>query len=370
MLHFTNPTTQETGQWTILVSDANNYTLDQPVNGSTYSPQAGDSVFASLVTAQCCFSPTTVTPYMSKCYVQMANIMAAGGLTPWLQFGEILHWFFSYAHGIPITAFYNSGGFVAVQTELPVNVGSSGNVPVILAGTGFCDGTQYATIIDNFNVLTAVAWPGAAPTPKGTITGGGMGLYDVNQQTAYGALPLYFTQDDSIAGDAAAVTFLQQRIDTHIRAIRTAVIAAQGGAKFEILYPTDVTAATCYYTNDFPYPQGGVLNNAINLPASWHTKAGSPFDRWKTEALSWQSFYFNFDNFLAMVAYPTTTLGWAKADTAILIGWNYGGAPWAMAYLYALNGTVPLVNFWAVDHDSEFSWPALMPGNQPSVGEL
>jgi hypothetical protein len=366
-VNFTNPTTGETGSWTVLQLNSDTYLLDEPVNGTTYTPQVGDAASASLVTAQCCFSSTTVTPYMSNCYVQMANLMAAGGLVPWLQFGEILHWFFSYAHGVPIISFYNYGGNVAVATKLPVNVGTAGSVPIILAGTGFMDGTQYATVIDNYNLVTSVAWPGTAPNPQGTVTGGGMGLYDANQQTAYGgAIPLFFTQDDSISGVGSTVTFLQQRIDTHVRAIRTAVLAAQSGAKFEILYPTDVTAAACYYTNDFPYPQGGVLNNAINLPASWHTKSGSPFDRWKTEALSWQSFYFNFANFIAMVAYPIG-LGWAMADTAILIGWNYGGAPWTMAYLYALNQSVPALNFWAVDHDSQFSWPALLPGNQPTT---
>lgn len=370
-VNFTNPSTGEKGSWRVLLVDANHYSLDEPVNGAAYTPESGDLAVASLITAQCAFNPLTVTPYLSACYVQMANIMAAAGLVPWLQFGEILHWFFSYTESLPIASFYNYGGDVGISTATPHYLGAGETL--ILAGTGFIDGTQFiGTVIDAYNFTVPVTWPGATPAAAGTVTGGGMGFYDANQQAAAvialgTPLALFFTQDDSISGVGPDVAFLQSRIFDHISTIISDVLGAQGSSQFELLYPTDVTAPTCYYSVDRPYPQGGRLNYVVSLPTQFETKAGSGLDRWKTEALSWQSFYFNFDNFITMIAYPISVLSWAAADVVILIGWNYGGAPWTQAYLYAKNQSVTAINMWAVDHDAEYSWPALMPGNQPTT---
>ena len=66
--------------------------------------------------------------------------------------------------------------------------------------------------------------------------------------------------------------------------IRTTVLATYSGAKFELLWPYDVNFATCYYTPDIPYPQGGRLNRAVNLPSQFLTQSGSGLGRLKMEA--------------------------------------------------------------------------------------
>jgi hypothetical protein len=87
--------------------------------------------------------------------------------------------------------------------------------------------------------------------------------------TALGrTLAAFYTQDDDPTVNGSADTnFLASLIKSHIDAIRTAVLAAYSGAKFELLWPFDVNFARCYYTPDVPYPQGGRLNRAVNLPS-------------------------------------------------------------------------------------------------------
>ena len=72
--------------------------------------------FSTLETVQCTFNPLTVTPYISAIYVQSAIIMSSAGIgQPILQFGEILHWFFSNGTSM---AFYDANQKTAAQTVL------------------------------------------------------------------------------------------------------------------------------------------------------------------------------------------------------------------------------------------------------------
>jgi hypothetical protein len=106
------------------------------------------------------------------------------------------------------------------------------------------------------------------------------------------------------------------------------VLAAYSRAKFEPLWPYDVNFATCYYTPDVPYPQGGRLNRAVNLPSQYLAQSGSGFDRLKMEALSWGSTYRNFANAQAAIGFPVTTpASWPVTATAYLVPWFNGGVP-------------------------------------------
>ena len=72
--------------------------------------------FNTLETVQCAFNPLTVTPYISKIYLQSATIMSGAGIGhPILQFGEILHWFFDNGTSM---AFYDANQKAAAQTVL------------------------------------------------------------------------------------------------------------------------------------------------------------------------------------------------------------------------------------------------------------
>jgi hypothetical protein len=175
------------------------------------------------------------------------------------------------------------------------------------------------------------------------------------------SLATFYTQDDdpTVNGSADA-NFLASLIKTHIDSIRTSVLASYSSAKFELLWPYDVNFATCYYTPDVPYPQGGRLNRAVNLPSQYLAQSGSGLDRLKMEALSWGSTYRNFTNAQAAIAFPVTApTSWPVTATAYLVPWFNGGCPWTMEYVCALNQSIPLICLWAIDHLCLFSWPPL-----------
>jgi hypothetical protein len=129
----------------------------------------------------------------------------------------------------------------------------------------------------------------------------------------------------------------------------------------ELLYPYDVNFPQAYSTNDLPYPQGGRLNAAVNLPPAYLAQAGSGLDRLKMEALSWGATYRNLANAQATIAFPPKPVagagGWPLSKTAYLIPIFNGGCPWPAEYVAAINAGTPLVNFWAVDHLTLLSWP-------------
>jgi hypothetical protein len=83
---------------------------------------------------------------------------------------------------------------------------------------------------------------------------GGTAYYDAYTtqatNTALGSsLAAFHTQDDDpIINGSAGATFLASMIKTFIDSIRTTVLAAYSGAKFEPLWPYDVNFSTCYYT--------------------------------------------------------------------------------------------------------------------------
>jgi hypothetical protein len=97
----------DSGIWKITVIDDNYYDLTTRVSSGTYIPSIGDFSYAELQTSQCAFNPNTVTPYLTKVYCQAANTMILSGIiSPVLQFGETLHWFFNGGTG-PSMAFYD-----------------------------------------------------------------------------------------------------------------------------------------------------------------------------------------------------------------------------------------------------------------------
>ena len=62
---------------------------------------ATDTGFGGLLSTQCTFS-TTMQAYQEHAYAEMAGMMAAAGLTPWLQFGEFLWWYYARVQNLAI----------------------------------------------------------------------------------------------------------------------------------------------------------------------------------------------------------------------------------------------------------------------------
>jgi hypothetical protein len=359
--HFASATA--IGEWVLVVTDANHYTLGSEIaNSGGYTPAAGDGVLIDLQTSQCTFNPATVTAYLAKCYVQAANILAAAGLVPWLQFGEVGWWFYSermsqavgyasFTSPISIGTVAPHGfltGQTAIQAGIEGNTAANGTWPIVVTDT-----THYT--------LTGSSGNGTYEAGTGTASGGGMAYYDAWAVAAaltslWHALGNYWTQDDAPASADAA--WLSGAIATHIATITAAVLVAQSGAKFELLYPQDVNAAECYYTDDLPYPQGGRLNAAVNFPTAFRAQSGSGLNRLKMEGLSWGSTYRNLTNAKAAIGFATAApCTWPAAAIGYLVPIYNGGCPWPAEYLAAIEAGPAIVNLWAVDHMVLLDWP-------------
>ncbi len=141
------------------------------------APVITDVGFASLSSTHCAFN-TNMRNYQKDVYRQLADLQAAVGLVPNLQFGEFLWWFFSNQ-----TTANPAGGMALYDTET-----------VALAASA----------------LGRPLYTFRKPTDSPNVNGG------------------------------ADATFLRNRLRDHIAALRTHVLAAHSNARFELLYPYDV----------------------------------------------------------------------------------------------------------------------------------
>jgi hypothetical protein len=303
-----------------------------------------------------------VTAYLEKCYLQAAGILAAAGLVPWLQFGEVGWWFYS--------RLMNEAVGYASWTA-PISIGTvaahglaSGQTAIVAAvqGTTAANGTWPITVTDSTHFTETGSTGNAAYVAGGGVSGGGMAYYDAYTAaaalTALGrALASFWTQDDdpSINSHADA-NFLRTQVYNHMHAIALAVKAAYAGAKIEWLLPLDTNNPTVYWNAGYPYPQGGRMNNYVNIPSQYMAPNGD-IDRVKLEALSWGGSYLNLDLAKAAMAYGYATLTYAKTAVAYLIPWFTGACASTAQYLAAMNAGIPLICFWAVDHLTLLSWP-------------
>ena len=182
------------------------------------------------------------------------------------------------------------------------------------------------------------------------------------QATLGRPLAMFTCQDDDPSANGAAdAAFLANQLRAHVDAIRNTVLSSYPNTKFELLYPDDVNRATCYVSAGNPYPQGGRLNAAVNLPAAWKQQSGSGFDSLKIEALSWGATYRNLDLAAEAITFAAGTLGWPLANLAYLIPWFNGGCPWPTEYQLTATLGTPLIHFWAYDHLALMSWPIPLP---------
>jgi hypothetical protein len=324
-----------------------------------------DTGFANLVSTQCSFIPN-MTAYQQSVFTAMAGLQAAAGLTPWLQFGEFLWWFYSSMAQKVVSL----SGTSSVTIGLTDPHGMSTGDRVVVTGVGGCtsaNGTWTITVIDTMTFSIPVA-PNAAWTTGGQVNGGSMAYYDAPTsaaaQTALGR-PLHkFTcqDDDPTVNSGADATFLASRLKAHTDAISTAVLAQYPSAKFEILYPNDVNNPVCLLGFGGNGPQGGRLNATVNLPPQWLTQQGSGLDSFKVEALSWGSTYLNMDLANQAIVFALTApLSWNTSNIAYLIPWFTGICSWPREFNLASTRGLQLINFWAYDHLALMSWPIPLP---------
>jgi hypothetical protein len=113
-----------------------------------------------------------------------------------------------------------------------------------------------------------------------------------------------------------------------------------------------------------PFPQGGRLNAAVNLPPDWGVPASSGLNRIKIETLSSGSQYRNLDLAKeALARFTSCPNCWASSDLAYVVAIVNGGCPWTLEFLAAINALNPAdvslsrVYLWAFDHLCLMSWP-------------
>lgn len=355
----------QSGSWQIIVVDADHYDLTMLISGG-YAVGVGDLTFVELQTTQCNFNPATVTAYMEKCYLQAAGILGAAGLVPWLQLGEVGWWFYSRLMNEAV-GYASWTSPISVGTSAPHGFNSGENAIVAaVSGTTAANGTWPIVVVDPTHFTETGSSGNAAYASGGTVSGGGMAYYDAYTAAAAASvlgrvLASFWTQDDDPSVNSHAdANFLRTCLYTHVHAIVQAVKAAYPSAKFEWLLPMDVNNPTVYWNAGYPYPQGGRLNNYVNIPSQYMLSNGD-IDRVKTEALSWGTGYLNIDLAKAAIVYAFSTLAYAKSATAYLIPWSSGVCAWTSQYLAVVNAGVPLIGFWAVDHLCLLSWPLSFP---------
>ena len=346
------------------------------------TPVLTDTGFGGLFSSQCAFI-SNMTRYQEQAYTAMAALQSAAGLTPWLQFGEFLWWFFGSV-GSPVYSLISANPVtiqLASADKLSVIPhGMSSGDRVVVTGVNGCssaNGTWPIAVIDATTFSIPPEANGTWTAGTGYIGGGTMAYYDAVTATAAQAAlgrPLYkFTcQDDDPAINLGAdAGFLASRLKAHIDSITAAVLAQFPNAKFEILYPNDVNNPLCLIGPSVPYPQGGKLNAAVNLPPQWLTQQGSGLDSFKVEALSWGATYLDMDRaHQAIVFAVTPPMSWNPENVAYLVPWFNGTCPWPRELLLAHSRGLNIVNLWAYDHLSLMSWPIPLPASMERSGFL
>ncbi len=360
--------------WRITVTDANHFVLTTLLSGAGTLPSIGASVTFNLQTAHCALSPVVAT-YIGTARAEMANLMLSAGIPPVIQYGEILHWFFSSV-AAPIASLANSGGLVRVNTTSAhgFSTGDQVIVPLFLAGVVVQFNAWTITVINTTAFSLNSSTFNASYTFGVSAVGGSMALYDANQAAAAvialgRALVLFTCQDSNPNVNAFAdANFLRTRLFQFVEAQSIIVEAACPKTKFEVLFPGDVNNPNPFFNTTVTFPQGGRLNNYINLPLQWSTAGLSSLDRWKSECLSWGNTYSYQAGWEYTINWATTLLSWSLKDTKHLIAWDNGtsGANWRTEYAYAISKNIPEILFWAFDQLNLLSWPLPLPDAVPT----
>jgi hypothetical protein len=220
---------------------------DDPDGGHVWTARFRDGVpvltatgFGVLNSSQCVPNAPYFLAYQQAVFLNLAQLQLAAGLTPELQFGEYLWWFF----------------------------------------TDYDQATNLNGGMAYYDLATAAA----ALTTLGR------------------ALGTFLTpNDDPAAVNGGADTdFLADTLRDHVAAIGAAVRAAYPTALLELLWPFDVN----YPVPIGREKLGGRLNYRVNLPEEWRTKAGSGLDRFKMEALDFGSGTRSLDLALLAIRLP------------------------------------------------------------------
>lgn len=186
---------------------------------------------------------------------------------------------------------------------------------------------------------------------------GGMAFYDDDTRTAAAGLlgrPLHVfrsPEDDPGVNGGADALFLRNRLRDYAAALAADLRAAFPAIQLEILFPYDV---------NHPSPAGihrlgGPLNFSVNLPAEWTSKAQSPFDRFKIEALDFGVWSRDLDLCRQTLEFAAA-LDWPRGSLRAMIAVFRGGAPWRKEVALSRQLGFGAVSLWAFDHVCIYGW--------------
>jgi hypothetical protein len=348
------------------------------------TPAVTATGFGTLNSTMCNFS-AGMQAYMTAAYLQMAGLMAAAGLAPRLQFGEVLWWY--EVGGSPAsTAFYDADTVAAAVVALGRALAVFSTVNDSPAVNTYADANFLRARLGSYVAAVQAAVLGALTSGTSTVTFGffnSFGTGYVHTITIGGATYSHTQLSGDGSGDIATALAALITADSNATAAASAndvVLTSRmtGGASvactasdgngagtllefpgaapvFELLWPLDV--------ND---PVTAQLLRYVNMPTTWTARAGSGFDTFLCEGLSYCGVNHNLDQAKACMSFPYAVLGWDEAHCRYLQGWYYSGWPWVAEYRAAVATGLPLIKFWALDHLCLYGWALPLPA--ASVG--
>ncbi len=140
------------------------------------TPVETDTGFANLKSSQCAPGPN-LTAFQAAAYRSVAALQAAAGLTPWLQFGEFLWWFFSSFSGTicgPLVS--QPVGYCSYTDPISIGVAQPHDLEtgdqVLISGVTGCDaanGTWTVTITNATHFTIPVSANGAWTAGTGMV---------------------------------------------------------------------------------------------------------------------------------------------------------------------------------------------------------
>ncbi len=315
------------------------------------TPVATATGFGTLISNHCAIGGSKMLAYQKALYRDIAGLQTAAGLTPALQYGEFLWWYFSFAQGLPV-GYASYTAPISIGTANPHGL-STGNVVSIsgVLGNTAANGVWTISVTDPTHFTLNNSSGNGNYTGGGSIFGGGMAYYDdetlAAAQTALGrALHVFqLPNDDPSVNSSADAVFLRNRLRDHVAALVADIRSAYPGVICEVLWPYDVNYPSPVGTP----PVGGRLNRFINLPVEWQTKPQSGLDRIKAEALAFGTSLRNLDYASdAINLFPS--LGWPVSAVRYLVPIFGTAVPWYKELNLAIGAGLNTNNLWAFDH--------------------
>jgi hypothetical protein len=317
------------------------------------TPVSTATGFGTLVSNHCAIGGSKMLAYQKAVYRNIAAMQAAAGLTPAVQFGEFLWWYFAQAQYVEI-GYASFAAPISIGTATPHGLSTGAQVVISgVEGNTAANGTFTITVTDATHFTLNGSSGSGNYTGGGTLVGGGMAYYDDETKAAAQAslgraLYGFITPDDvATVNGSADATFLRNRLRDHVAALIADLRSAYPAAKCEVLWPYDVNYPT-------PVPTvtpnvGGQLNRFVNLPIEWQTQSTSGLDTMKVEALAFASSLRNLD--LAREAIELfPNFGWPLNALRYLAPVFGIATPWHRELALALGAGITTNNLWAFDH--------------------